>query len=157
MKIEFWGAAKTVTGSMHLLKINGYNILLDCGMYQGRRKEAFERNLHFPFDPKKIDALILSHAHIDHSGNIPTLVRQGYRGPIWATPATRDLCAVMLRDSAFIQENDVKYVNKRRKKQGQAPFEPLYTEPDVIEALNLFQTIGFPAAYSSSAGCKSAP
>jgi metallo-beta-lactamase family protein len=143
MKLEFWGAAQTVTGSMHLLKVNGHNILLDCGMYQGRRKEAFERNRQFPFDPTKIDALILSHAHIDHSGNIPSLVKQGYRGPIWTTPATRDLCAIMLRDSAFIQENDVKYVNKRRKKQGQNPFEPLYTEADVIETLNLIQTIGY--------------
>ncbi len=143
MKIEFWGAAQTVTGSMHLLKVNGHNILLDCGMFQGRRKEAFEQNRQLPFDPAKIDALILSHAHIDHSGNIPTLVKNGFRGPIWATPATRDLCAIMLRDSAFIQENDVKYVNQRRKKQGQAPFEPLYTEQDVLEALNLFQTIGY--------------
>ncbi|GAB4444284.1 MAG: MBL fold metallo-hydrolase [Anaerolineae bacterium] len=143
MKIEFWGAAQTVTGSMHLLNVNGYNILLDCGMYQGRRKEAYEQNRKLPFDATKIDALILSHAHIDHSGNIPTLVKNGFRGPIWATPATRDLCAIMLRDSAFIQENDVKYVNKRRKKQGQAPFEPLYTEQDVLEALNLFQTIGY--------------
>lgn len=143
MNIEFWGAAQTVTGSMHLLKVNGYNILLDCGMYQGRRKEAFERNRQLPFEASKVDALILSHAHIDHSGNIPTLVKNGFRGPIWATPATRDLCAIMLRDSAFIQENDVKYVNQRRKKQGQAPFEPLYTEQDVLEALNLFQTIGY--------------
>jgi metallo-beta-lactamase family protein len=143
MKLEFWGAAQTVTGSMHLLKTNGHNVLLDCGMYQGRRKEAFERNRQFPFDPTKIDALVLTHAHIDHSGNIPSLVKQGYRGPIWATPATRDLCSIMLRDSAFIQENDVKYVNKQRKKQGQKPFEPLYTESDVIETLNLFQTIGY--------------
>jgi metallo-beta-lactamase family protein len=124
MKLEFWGAAQTVTGSMHLLKTNGHNVLLDCGMYQGRRKEAFERNRQFPFDPTKIDALVLTHAHIDHSGNIPSLVKQGYRGPIWATPATRDLCSIMLRDSAFIQENDVKYVNKQRKKQGQKPLNP---------------------------------
>jgi metallo-beta-lactamase family protein len=152
MKLEFWGAAQTVTGSMHLLKVNGRNILLDCGMYQGRRKEAFERNRQFPFDPTKIDALILSHAHIDHSGNIPSLVRQGYRGPIWSTPATRDLCAIMLRDSAFIQENDIKYINKRRKKQGKVPFEPLYSEEDVLEALSLFQTIGYRRPFQVVAG-----
>src|SRR5574341_329116 len=85
MELQFWGAAQTVTGSMHLLKANNYNILLDCGLYQGHRKEAFERNNNFPFDPAGIDALIVSHAHIDHIGNIPTLVKHGYRGPIWAT------------------------------------------------------------------------
>lgn len=143
MNVQFWGAAQTVTGSMHLVQVNGNNILLDCGLYQGRRKEAFERNRHLPFDAAQIDAVLLSHAHIDHSGNLPTLVKNGYRGPIWTTPATRDLCAVMLRDSAFIQEQDIKYVNKRRKKQGKVPFEPLYTENDVIETLNLIQTIGY--------------
>jgi metallo-beta-lactamase family protein len=143
MHLQFWGAAQTVTGSMHLLKVNGFNILLDCGMYQGRRKEAFERNREFPFNPTAIDAVILSHAHIDHSGNIPSLVRQGFRGPIWCTPATRDLCAVMLRDSAFIQEQDVKYINKQRKKQEKVLFEPLYTEADVLETLNLIQTVGY--------------
>ena len=143
MELEFWGAAQTVTGSMHLLKVNGYNILLDCGLYHGRRKEAYERNKNFPFDPTKIDALILSHAHIDHTGNVPTLVRQGYRGPIWATPATRDLCAIMLLDSAHIQESDVAYVNKRRLRQGKTPFEPLYVRADALEALTLFQSIGY--------------
>lgn len=143
LELEFWGAAQTVTGSMHLLKVNGYNILLDCGLYQGHRKEAFERNKNFPFDPTKIDVLILSHAHIDHTGNVPTLVKNGYRGPIWGTPATRDLCAIMLRDSAYIQESDVKYVNKRRIKQGKQPFEPLYTQADAVEALTLYQSIGY--------------
>lgn len=143
MNVQFWGAAQTVTGSMHLVQVNGYNILLDCGLYQGRRKEAFERNRQLPFEAEKIDAVLLSHAHIDHSGNLPTLVKNGFRGPIWMTPATRDLCAVMLRDSAFIQEQDIKYVNKRRKKQGKVPFEPLYTENDVIETLNLIQTVGY--------------
>ena len=143
MELEFWGAAQTVTGSMHLLKVNGYNILLDCGLYHGRRKEAFERNRNFPFDPTEIDALILSHAHIDHTGNVPTLVRQGYRGAIWATSATRDLCAIMLRDSAYIQESDVKYVNKRRAKRGQQLFEPLYTQADALEALTCFQSVGY--------------
>jgi metallo-beta-lactamase family protein len=143
MELQFWGAAQTVTGSMHLLKVNGHNILLDCGLYQGRRKQAFERNKNFPFDPTEIDALILSHAHIDHTGNVPSLVKNGYRGPIWATSATRDLCAIMLLDSAHIQESDVRYVNKRRIKRGQQPFEPLYTQADALEALNLFQSIGY--------------
>jgi metallo-beta-lactamase family protein len=143
MELHFWGAAQTVTGSMHLLRVNGYNILLDCGLYQGHRKEAFERNRVLPFDPTEIDALVLSHAHIDHTGNVPTLVKNGYRGPIWATSATRDLCAIMLLDSAYIQESDVAYVNKRRIKQGQKPFEPLYRRADALEALNLFQSIGY--------------
>jgi metallo-beta-lactamase family protein len=154
MELQFWGAAQTVTGSMHLVQVGGYNILLDCGLYQGRRKEAFERNRTFPFEPGEIDALILSHAHIDHTGNVPTLVRQGYRGPIWATSATRDLCALMLRDSAHIQESDVRYVNKRRKKQGQTPFEPLYMEEDAIAALELFQSIEYRRPFEVVPGVK---
>lgn len=152
MELQFWGAAQTVTGSMHLLKVNNHNILLDCGLYQGPRKEAFERNKNFPFDPTAIDALIVSHAHIDHIGNIPTLVRNGYRGPIWATSATRDLAAIMLRDSAHIQESDVEYVNKRRVKQGKKPFEPLYTQADALEALALFQSIEYDRTFSPVPG-----
>jgi metallo-beta-lactamase family protein len=143
MQLQFWGAAQTVTGSMHLIKVNDYNILLDCGLFQGRRKEAFERNRNLPFDPTQIDAVILSHAHIDHTGNIPSLVKNGYRGPIWATPATRDLCAIMLLDAAYIQESDVRYVNKSRTKRGQNPFEPLYTRADTLQALSQFQSIGY--------------
>ncbi len=143
MKLQFWGAAQTVTGSMHLITVNGYNILLDCGIYHGRRKEAFERNRTLPFEASSIDVVILSHAHIDHSGNLPSLVKQGYDGPIWTTSATRDLCAIMLPDSAHIQENDVKYVNKRRKKQRQKLFEPLYSEEDVLDTLEMFQTVGY--------------
>jgi len=152
IELEFWGAAQTVTGSMHLLRVNGTNILLDCGLYHGRRKEAFERNRNFPFDPADIDMVILSHAHIDHTGNLPTLVRQGYTGPVWATPATRDLCSIMLRDSAYIQENDVKYVNKRRAKQGKTLFEPLYTQQDALDTLPLFQTVGYDRPFSPAPG-----
>ena len=152
MELQFWGAAQTVTGSMHLLRVNGSNILLDCGLYHGRRKEAFERNRNFPFDPKDIDVLIVSHAHIDHTGNIPTLVRQGYDGPIWATPATRDLCAIMLRDSAHIQESDVAYVNKKRARRGQNLFEPLYTQPDALAALTLFQSVGYDRPFAAAPG-----
>jgi metallo-beta-lactamase family protein len=143
MRIQFWGAAGTVTGSMHLLEVGGRRILLDCGLYQGRRKEAFERNRSLPFAASQIDAVVLSHAHIDHSGNLPSLVRAGFRGCIYSTSATRDLCAYMLIDSAHLQENDVKYVNKRRRKQGKKPFEPLYTKEDAIETLKCFQTIDY--------------
>lgn len=143
MQVQFWGAAGEVTGSMHLVRARGRNILLDCGLLQGRRQIAFERNRNLPFDAREIDAVILSHAHIDHSGNLPSLVRAGYTGPIYATPATRDLCAYMLQDSAHIQEHDVRYVNKRRRKKGQRPFEPLYTAEDAIATLEQFVTIAF--------------
>ncbi len=138
MRLTFHGAAGTVTGSQHLVEVNGHRILLDCGLFQGKRKEAFERNRQTPFDAASVDALILSHAHIDHSGNIPSLVRRGFSGNIIATPATRDLCAMMLQDSAHIQQRDVEYVNKRRKRQGKNLFEPLYTHDDVIASMELF-------------------
>lgn len=143
MKIQFWGAARTVTGSMHLVEAHGRRLLLDCGLYQGRRKEAFERNRSMPFDASTIDAVILSHAHIDHSGNLPSLVRAGFRGCIYATSATRDLCAYMLVDSAHIQEQDVKYVNRRRRRKGQTPFEPLYTKEDALETLDRFHSVPY--------------
>src|SRR6266849_1610592 len=114
MKLTFWGAAKTVTGSMHHVETGGRRYLLDCGLYQGRRQEAFDRNSHFPFPAKDIAAVILSHAHIDHSGNLPTLVKNGFTGPIHTTPATVDLCLAMLADSAHIQEKDAEFCNLRR-------------------------------------------
>ena len=138
MKIQFFGAAQTVTGSMHLIHINGQKILLDCGLYQGKRKEAYEINKNLPFDPAGINVMLLSHAHIDHSGNIPNLVKNGFIGDIYATSATVDLCQIMLRDSAYLQERDVKFVNKKRIKQNKVPFEPLYTEEDVEDAMNHF-------------------
>ena len=106
MHIQFYGAARTVTGSMHVLTVAGKTFLLDCGIYHGRRDEARDRNRYFPFDPSTISAVVLSHAHIDHSGNLPGLVKQGFRGPIYCTKATKSLCEVMLKDSAFIQEKD---------------------------------------------------
>ena len=138
LKIQFFGAAQTVTGSMHLLQVNGKKILLDCGLYQGRRKEAYEINKNFPFDPSGIDIMLLSHAHIDHSGNIPNLVKNGFKGHIYTTSATVDLCQVMLRDSAYLQERDVKFVNKKRVKQNKVPFEPLYSEEDAEKAMQNF-------------------
>ena len=104
MKLTTYGAAKTVTGSMHLVEHNGHKLLLDCGMFQGKREEAYSVNLNFPFDPSEIDAMVLSHAHIDHSSNIPNLVKQGLTGPIYATNATLDLADIMLRDAGHIQE-----------------------------------------------------
>jgi metallo-beta-lactamase family protein len=143
MKLQFWGAARTVTGSMHLLEVGGRKLLLDCGLYQGRRKEAFERNRVLPFDASQVEAVILSHAHIDHSGNLPSLVKSGFRGSVYSTSATRDLCAYMLIDSAHLQENDVRFVNKRRRKQGKRPFEPLYTKADAAETLSRFRCVEY--------------
>ncbi len=138
MKITFNGAAKTVTGSQYLIEVNGYRLLLDCGLFQGKRKKAFELNRQSPCPGQALDAVILSHAHIDHSGNIPCLVRNGFQGDIFTTSATRDLCAVMLLDSAFLQEKDVEYVNRKRAKEGKNPFEPLYTKKDVVDAMQYF-------------------
>ena len=131
MEIKFCGAAETVTGSKHLITLkNGKKILLDCGMFQGRGKESFEMNQTFHFDPNDIDCMILSHAHIDHSGNIPRLVKQGFTGKIYCTPATRDLAEIMLFDSAFIQETEASNFNKYRLKEGEKPIKPLYTIED---------------------------
>src|SRR5688500_1842116 len=106
MRLTFYGAAQTVTGSQHLIEVNDRRILLDCGLFQGRRSEAYERNLNLPFDPHTVDVMVLSHAHTDHAGNIPNLVKSGFNGDIYCTYATRDLCAAMLMDSAHIQERD---------------------------------------------------
>ncbi|MBL8044971.1 MAG: MBL fold metallo-hydrolase [Anaerolineales bacterium] len=140
MKITFHGAAQTVTGSRHLLEVNGRRLLLDCGLYQGAREEAKIRNRDLRFDPATLDAVILSHAHIDHSGNIPSLPKLGYHGPIYATPATHDLCEYMLKDSARIQESDVEFFNKKAAQKGEpATAEALYTEEDAVAALELFR------------------
>ena len=127
MEITFHGAARTVTGSRHLISIGGHKLLLDCGLFQGRRKESKTRNLNFPFDPASIDAVILSHAHIDHSGNLPNLVRRGFKGPIHATYATAHLSDIMLRDSGHIHESDAAYLNKKLAHKGKPLIEPLYT------------------------------
>lgn len=142
MDLSFHGAAQEVTGSMHLLEVNNQRILLECGFYQGRRAETYARNLHFPFDPASIDTLVLSHAHIDHAGNIPNLVKQGFRGNIWCTQATRNLCTYMLMDSGHIMEKDIEYLNKQRARKGEAPAEPIYTQNDVQACLGQFIGIG---------------
>lgn len=143
MVIQFLGAAQTVTGSMHLITVNGKRILLDCGMYQGHRDEANERNRNFPFDPASIDVVVLSHAHIDHSGNLPGLVKQGYRGPIYSTSATRDLCAIMLLDSAYIQEKDAEFLNKKNHHNNKPPVEPLYSVAEARETIQYFHGVGY--------------
>ncbi len=143
MRINFLGAAQTVTGSRHLLEINGSRLLLECGLFQGRRKDTYERNQNLPFDPLTIDAVILSHAHIDHSGNLPNLVKNGYQGPIYATRATADLADVMLRDAGHIQEYDVQFVNKRRAKRGEPPIEPIYTIADAEEVSQYMQRVEY--------------
>ncbi len=150
MKLTFWGAAKTVTGSMHQLSVDGKCYLLDCGQYQGRRKEAEERNKNFPFPCREIAAVMLSHAHIDHSGNLPLLVKSGFHGPIYASPGTADLCRPMLADAASIQEKDAEFLNKRylRRKSlsladnaGDHMVEPLYTVEDAEATYPLFRPI----------------
>jgi metallo-beta-lactamase family protein len=130
MRITFHGAARTVTGSMHLIEVNGSRLLLECGLFQGPRKDTYERNRKMPFDARKIDAVILSHAHIDHSGNLPNLVKNGFEGKIHATPASAHLAEVMLLDSGHIQESDAVFVNKHGSRRGQPPIEPLYTQED---------------------------
>jgi metallo-beta-lactamase family protein len=142
LRVTFWGAAHTVTGSMHLVETPGKTLLLDCGLFQGRRAEARKRNSSFPFAPKDIAALLLSHAHIDHCGNLPTLCRRGFPGPIYCTPATRDLLAVMLSDSAHIQEEDADYLNRKRSK-GEPKIEPLYDQRDVVRTLRMCQSVPY--------------
>jgi len=143
INVIFTGAARNVTGSRHLIEINERKILLDCGLFQGRRKETYERNLNFPFDPAEVETLILSHAHIDHIGNVPNLVKKGFKGDIHCTLATADLVAVMLMDAARIQENDAIFASKIRKRHNQPPVEPLYTPADVQPVLKLLSAHGY--------------
>lgn len=144
MKLSFYGAAQEVTGSKHLLTTaKGKKILMDCGLYQGRRKDAERKNTHFGFNPAEIDYLILSHAHIDHTGLVPKLVKEGFKGPIYCTRATLDLNRIMLPDSAHIQENDIRYENKIRTKAGKKLLEPLYDAEDAENALALMVPVSF--------------
>ena len=154
LTLQFFGAAQTTTGSMHLVDWNGHRFLLDCGTLQGHRKETFERNRNFPFRPADIEAVVLSHAHVDHSGNLPTLVRQGFRGRIYATPATIDLCDLMLRDSAHIQKADVERVNRRRKAERKVPFELLYDEEDVDRTMGLFTPLDYHESFELAPGLR---
>lgn len=141
MRISFHGAARMVTGSKHLITLrSGTKILLDCGLFQGMGKDTQPLNESFGFEPKEIDMIILSHAHIDHCGLLPRIVRKGFNGPIYSTPATKELTAILLEDSAEIQRDDTRFINKRRAKQGLPPFEPLYDLADAALAIDLFET-----------------
>ena len=140
IRLSFYGAAGQVTGSMHLLEAAGARFLLDAGLFQGHRAEARELNLRLPFDPRRLDGIVLSHAHIDHSGRLPLLVGHGFHGPIYATPATRDLCAVMLADAAHIQEKDFEFLQRRDKAGAQS--EPLYSLADAVATQDLM--VGVP-------------
>lgn len=152
MRINFHGAAHTVTGSQHLLEINGKKLLLDCGLYQGKRADTYARNLNFRYDPRSVDAVILSHAHIDHSGNLPNLVKHGFEGSIFATRATAELGSLMVRDSGRIQESDAEFVNKKRAQRGEDPIEPLYTEQDAEEVAGMFSGVAYGEAFEPIPG-----
>ncbi len=154
MNIQFCGAARTVTGSMHLLFVNGRQVLLDCGLFQGHRQESYEKNRRFPFNPREIHSLVLSHAHIDHAGNIPRLVREGFAGPVFCTQATKDLSSFMLPDSAFIQEKDAEHMNRKRKGDGAVPFEPLYTVPEAVASLERFEGLPYNHSFEAAPGVK---
>jgi metallo-beta-lactamase family protein len=152
MRINFHGAAHTVTGSQHLLEINGSKLLLDCGLYQGKRADTYQRNLNFHYTPQSVNAVILSHAHIDHAGNLPNLTKQGYEKSIYATRATADLAGLMIRDSGRIQESDAEYVNRKRAKRGEDPIDPLYTEQDAAKAAGMFKGINYAEAFEPIPG-----
>ncbi|MBD3355372.1 MBL fold metallo-hydrolase [Candidatus Woesearchaeota archaeon] len=143
MKLSFLGAARVVTGSCYLVEANGESVLVDCGMFQGRKETTRLNYRPFKFDPRKISHVFLTHAHIDHSGLIPKLVKEGFKGKIHTTSATIDLCRIMLEDSAYIQEKDTVYENKRREKKGLAPREPLYTQEDAENAMKSFEIIDY--------------
>jgi len=141
MKITFFGGARSVTGSMFLIEVNRKKILLECGLFQGRRHEMYEKNRNFEFNPADIDVLIVSHAHIDHSGNIPNLVRRGFKGIIYATKPTLELSEILLKDSAYLQEKEIEFVNRIRKKQKLPFHESLYSMKDVEESLQFFKAV----------------
>lgn len=143
MKITFLGATRTVTGSNILVETNDKKFIMDCGLYQGQQKEIMLNTDEFAFKPEEIDFMLLSHAHIDHSGRIPKLYVDGYRGPIYATKATCDLCEIMLPDSGYIQESEVDWLNRKRKREGKHEVPALYTYDDAVESLSLFERVQY--------------
>jgi metallo-beta-lactamase family protein len=152
VKLTFWGAAQTVTGSLHLLEYDGHKVFLDCGLFQGRRAEAAERNRAFPVPPSEVDAVLLSHAHIDHSGLLPKLYHEGFRGRVYATHATADLCNTMLADSAHIQEKDAAWVNRRERRKGDDAIQPLYGIADAERVMQTFQGVDYDTPFSPLPG-----
>ena len=143
MKVTFLGATKTVTGSNFLVEGAGKKFLVDCGMYQGQAVEELENSTPFLFNVSDIDFMLLTHAHIDHSGRIPKLYNEGYRNPVIATKATCDLCEIMLPDSGHIQEVEIEWKNRKRKREGKDPMPPLYTAKDAIDSLELFKRVKY--------------
>ncbi|MFT4604967.1 MAG: metallo-beta-lactamase family protein, partial [Rhodothermales bacterium] len=153
MRLTFCGAARTVTGSKHLLELeSGHKILMDCGLFQGRRSESDQMNREFLFDPKDIDVVLLSHAHIDHAGLLPKLWKDGFRGRVWCTHATYSLSTLLLLDSAYIQEKDIKFVNKLNKRKKHAQVEPLYLREHAEGILDHFVTVGYGQSFSPVPG-----
>ena len=149
--VTFWGATRTVTGSMHRVDACGRSLLLDCGLFQGRRAESYQRNRTFPFRPRDIVTVLLSHAHIDHCGNLPNLVKQGFNGTIYCTPATRALAGVMLGDAAKIHEEDAAYLNRKRDK-GEPKIEPLYDGRDVYQTLLRLKAVPYATPFRVGPG-----
>lgn len=152
MRITFHGATQTVTGSQHLLEVNGARLLLDCGLFQGKRALAFERNRNLPYEASQLRAVLLSHAHIDHSGNLPNLLKKGYKGRIYATRATAHLTNLMLLDSAHVQEADVEYLNRKHAKKGEAPLEPLYTLSEAAQVGPHFEGVDYDQPFEVADG-----
>ena len=145
--LQFLGGAGTVTGSLYLVRAGSHTFLLECGLFQGPRQQARQINSTFPFSPQDVEFLLLSHAHIDHSGNIPTLARQGFRGKIYTTSATADLASVMLADSAHIQVEDVEFLNRKLSLSEEATLKPLYTPEDVQASLPKFESLPYQEAF----------
>ncbi len=153
MTLTFWGAAQTVTGSLHYLELDdGTRLFLDCGLFQGRRSEAKALNTEWPCEPSSVDAVLLSHAHIDHAGLLPKLYKDGFRGTVYATHATRDLCAIMLRDSAHIQESDADFFNRKIRKKGQPKVEPLYGKEDAEGVMDCFHGVPYGTPFKVPGG-----
>ena len=141
--LRFLGATQQVTGSCYLLESKSFKVLLECGMIQSEHKPESASAGLFSFDPQNIDAVVLSHAHLDHSGLLPALVREGYRGPVYVTTPTQDLLEVMLKDAAFIQQKDIEWENKKRLRSGKQPIEPVYDIDDVEQALTQVQALDY--------------
>ena len=142
-QITFFGAAEQVTGSLYLIRAGSHTVLLECGLIQGSRKDEARNREPFPIPPDQIDAVVLSHAHIDHSGRVPLLVNQGFQGPVYTQHATRALCEIMLPDSGYLNEKDAEWENKKRKKQRSPPVRPLYTRADAEACLSQFRSIDY--------------
>ena len=154
VKIKFLGGVRTVTGSSHLITTDNAKVLFDMGLFQGRRDEFYEVNTTFSYNPRELDAVILSHAHIDHCGNLPSLIKKGMRCKIYSTHATRDLCKLMLEDSGKIQEEDIRYVNKINKRLGLPFRKPLYTKKEAAKAAKRrFQTLFYGQRFCVAKNC----